>query len=227
MWIIGLTGAMGAGKSTLSQSFQRLGVPVLCSDTVIHTLLEFDPFVSQKIKMLWPSVFVKGRIDRFLLGECTLSSPDQLRILEGILYPHLAKLQKDFLEFHQKKNDPLVVLDVPLLFEVGLNKYCHYVVIATAPYSTRKKRVLKRPGMSLKKFNFFESQQMPEKERLKYADFVIPTGRGEQSSLKKIQEIISLLSQKTSPSWNGEWPTTLTREFYDKGNRIRHRNNGV
>jgi len=227
VWIIGLTGAMGAGKSTLSQFFQLLGVPVLCSDTVIHTLLESDPLVSQKIKALWPDVFVKGKIDRFLLGEYTLSSPDQLRILEGILYPHLAKIQKDFLEFHQKQSDPLVVLDVPLLFEVGLDKYCHYIVIATAPYSLRKKRVLKRHGMSLEKFNFFESQQMPEKERLKYADFIVSTGREKESSLKKIQEIVSLLSQQPSPSWTGEWPAILKREFYDKGNRPRHRNNGV
>jgi dephospho-CoA kinase len=227
VWIIGLTGAMGAGKSTMSQSFQLLGVPVLCSDTVIHTLLESDPLVSQKIKVLWPDVFVKGKIDRFLLGECALSSPDQLRILEGILYPKLAKVQKDFLELHQKQDAPLVVLDVPLLFEVGLDKYCHYVIIATAPYSLRKKRVLKRHGMSLRKFNFFESQQMPEKDRLKYADFIVPTGRGKESSLKKIQEIISFLSQQPSPSWTGEWPTVLKRELYDKRNRLRHRDNGV
>lgn len=227
MWIIGLTGALGAGKSTLSQDFKLLGVPVLCSDAVIHSLLESDPLISQKIKALWPDVFIKGKIDRFLLGESTLSSSDQLRILEGILYPNLAKMQKDFLEFHQKQNAPMVVLDVPLLFEVGLDKYCHYVVIATAPYSLRKKRVLKRDGMSLEKFSFFESHQMPEKERLKYADFIVPTGREKENPLKKIQEIISCLSQQSSPAWTGEWPTTLTRELYDKRNRPRHRNNGV
>lgn len=227
MWIIGLTGAMGAGKSTLSHSFQSLGIPVLCSDKIIHTLLESDPLVHQKIKALWPEVFVEGTIDRFLLGEHTLSSPDQLRILEGILYPKLAQIQRDFLQLHQKQSTALVVLDVPLLFEVGLNRYCHYVVLAAAPYSLRKKRVLGRKGMSLKKFNFFESQQMPEKERLKYADFIVPTGRGKGSSLKRLEEILLFLSQKPSPPWEGEWPTNLHREPYGQGNCLRHRNNGV
>ncbi len=227
MWIIGLTGAMGAGKSTLSHSFQTLGVPVLCSDKVIHTLLESDPLISQKIKTLWPEVFVDGTVDRFLLGERTLSSPDQLRILEGLLYPKLADLQKEFLHFHQHQNTPVVVLDVPLLFEVGLHKYCHYVVIATASSSIRKKRVLKRQGMSLEKFNFFESQQMSEKERLNYADFIVPTGRAKENSLKSIQEVLSFLSQHPSPPWDGEWPTNLQREPYGQGNCLRHRNNRV
>lgn len=227
MWIIGLTGAMGAGKSTLSRSFEFLGVPVLCSDKVIHKLLESDPAVCQEIKALWPDVFVQGKIDRFLLGEYTLSSPDQLRILEGILYPKFAKIQKDFLKVHQKQNTPVVVLDVPLLFEVGLNRYCHCVILAVAPYFLRKKRILGRKGMSLKRFNFFESQQMPDKERLKYADFTVPTGRGKGSSLKRVQEILSLLSQHPSPVWNGKWPTILQREPYGKGNCLRHRNNRI
>lgn len=227
MWIIGLTGAMGAGKSTVSDSFQSLGVPVLCSDKVIHMLLESDPLVFQEIKALWPEVFVKGKIDRFLLGELTLSSPDQLRILEGILYPKLAQIQKDFLQLHQKQKAPLVVLDVPLLFEVGLNRYCHYVVLAAAPYSLRKKRVLKRKGMSLERFTLFESQQMPEKERLKYADFIVPTGRGKRESLKRLQDILAFLLQHSSPSWDEEWPTNLQREPYGQGNSLRHRNNRV
>ncbi len=227
MWIIGLTGAIGAGKSTLARSFERLGIPVLCSDTVIHTLLASDPVVCQAIYELWPEVFVNGKIDRFLLGEHTLSSPDRLRKLESLLYPSLARLQKEFLHHHQNKGTPYVVLDVPLLFEVGLHRYCHSIVLASAPYPLRKQRVLRRKGMSLKKFTLLESQQMPEKQKLKGADFIVPTGRGRGSPLKRVQEILSVLSHHPPPEWDGTWPTTLQREPYDTRSCLRHRNNGV
>ena len=227
MWIIGLTGAMGAGKSTLSRFFQLLGIPVLCADTVIHHLLDSDPGVYQKIKSLWPNVFVQGKIDRLLLGEHIMSSPTLLRTLEGVLYPQLTKIQKTFLQNNQKRGTLMVVLDTPLLLEVGLGPYCHCIILAVAPYFLRKQRVLRRKGMSLEKFNYFESQRMGEKESARYADFRVPTGRGKGSSLKRIEQIIELLSRKPTPKWEGRWPSTLKRDFHDKRNCSRYRNNRI
>jgi dephospho-CoA kinase len=211
MWIIGLTGAIGAGKTTLSEEFQSLGVPVHCADTAIHTLLESDLEVFDKINALWPGAIVQGRINRCLLGDLVFSSPACLRILEGILYPKLALLQKKFLQENHTAGSPIVVLDVPLLLEVGLDEYCHYVILAVAPYNLRKKRVLERKGMTMEKFLSLESQQMTEQDRRKHADFIIPTGRSKGSSIKKIEELITRLSQDPSPQWRGRWPTILTR----------------
>jgi dephospho-CoA kinase len=133
MWIVGLTGAMGAGKSTLSKHFKSMGIPVHCADEEIHRILEEDLGVQRKLKTLWPSVFVRGKIERSLLGKIVLSSPHLLTRLEDILYPKLAEAQRNFLQKQNKNKTPLVVLDVPLLFEVGLDRFCDCVVVAEAP----------------------------------------------------------------------------------------------
>ena len=222
MWILGLTGAIGAGKSTLAKYLEKEGVPVHSSDSEIHSLLKTDLEVQQKVRTLWPDVFIRGRIDRNLLGERVLSSPSSLSQLEDILYPSLAHRQKLFLDKNKILNYQFVVLEVPLLFEVGLDRYCDYVILASTPLYLRKLRVLKRKGMTLKKFKAFESHQMKESERKKRADFIIPCGREKGSALKRIREILKGLSQKPSPPWQGKWPTTFKRKIHDTGSRSRH-----
>lgn len=213
---MGLTGAIGAGKSTVSKQFQSFGIPVHCADEEIHKFLENDRKIQEKIRNLWPSAFVEGRIKRALLGEAVLKSPTQLGALEEILYPALAKSQKNFLNHNKKIKTPVVILDVPLLIEVGLYKYCNKVIVVEAPFFLRKWRVLNRLGMTFRKLKKFESHQYTGKLRRKYANFLIPTGRGKRTSLQKISNILSILSQEPSPSWTGEWPLTLKREIYDK-----------
>ncbi len=227
MWILGLTGAIGAGKSTLASSFRKMGVPVQCSDQEIHSLLNSDGEIQEKIRALWPKAFVKGKISRLLLGEQVALTSCGLETLEGILYPKIAQRQKKFLLRNQKKGIPVVVLDVPLLFEVGLDASCHRVILASSPLFLRKQRVLGRKGMGEEKFHFFESHQMAEKERMKRADFVIRCGLDKGSGLKRIQEILDTLTQEPDPKWQGKWPTHLERKSYGSRNCIRHRNDGV
>ena len=144
MWIIGLTGAIGAGKSWVSSCFRQSGVPVHCADHFIHFLLNQDKGIQQKIKSLWPEVFLRGKIDRTLLGDLVFSSRSHLHQLESLLYPKLVQAQKKFLQQQQYLKKQLVVLDVPLLFEVGLDTYCDYVLVASSPFSLRKQRVMRR-----------------------------------------------------------------------------------
>jgi|JI6StandDraft_1071083.scaffolds.fasta_scaffold73141_3 dephospho-CoA kinase len=224
MWILGLTGAIGAGKSTIASFFRQLGVPVQCSDQEIHSLLNTDVNVQEKIRALWPKAFVNGRLSRLLLGDCVSSSPYGLETLEGILYPKIAQGQKKFLLKNQRNGVPVVVLDVPLLFEVGLDSYCHRVILATAPVFLRKQRVLSRQGMGEEKFRFFEFHQMAEKDRIKRADFVIRCGLDKGRGLKKIQEILDTLIQELDPKWHGKWPINLERKRNGSRNCIRHRN---
>lgn len=215
MWIIGLTGGIGAGKSTLAGYLREMGIPVHSADQEIHTLLDTDSEIQQHIKSLWSEVFVNGKIDRNILGERATTSPGGLAKLEKILYPKLAKRQKEFLKKHQREKVPFVALDVPLLLEVGLDKYCHVVILASAPLRMRKERVLTRQGMTLKKFQAFENHQMKNAERKKKVDFIIPCGREKESALKRIQHILKILSKKTQPKWNGYWPSNLKRKVHD------------
>lgn len=219
MWVLGITGAIGAGKSTLAACFTELGVPVHSADQEIHSLLASDRAIQQEIHRLWPEVFREGQIDRAILGARVLSSPAALAHLEAILYSQLAQRQKEFLLRNQLLNAQFVALDVPLLFEVGLDSYCHKTLLAAAPLAVRQHRVLKRPGMTLEKFKAFASHQMKDTQREKRADFIIPCGRKRESVLKRIQAILHLLSQQPVPSWSGQWPTTFKRTAYDTGNR--------
>lgn len=227
MWIIGLTGGIGAGKSTLAKHLKQIGIPVHSADQAIHSLFETDDEIQKQIRNMWPDVFVKGEIDRLLLRKRALSSPFGLSYLERILYPRLAEEQRKFLLRYQKLKVRFVALDVPLLFEVGLDRFCDVVILASSPSRIRKKRVLKRKGMTPAQFKTFENSQMTEGERKKRADFVIQCGRDKGSALKRIQEILTLLSQKSDYPWNGRWPMDFKKELYDQRNRFRHRNNRI
>jgi dephospho-CoA kinase len=224
MWILGLTGAIGAGKSTLASSFREVGIPVQCSDQEIHSLLNADGEVQEKIRALWPKAFVNGKISRLLLGEQVALTSCGLEKLEKILYPKIAQRQKKFLLHNQRNRVPVVLLDVPLLFEVGLDTSCHRVILASSPLFLRKQRVLGRQGMGEEKFRFFESHQMAEKDKIRRADFVIRCGLDKGSGLKKIQEILDTLIQEPDPKWHGKWPTNLERKWNGSRNCIRHRN---
>lgn len=227
MWIVGLTGSIGAGKSTIACQFQSLGIPVQCADQEIHRLLKEDLNVKEKVISRWPEVKVGDDINRSLLAKKVLEDVQQLRELESILYPTLAKSQKLFLNYHQKLKTPLVILDVPLLMEVGLYKHCHKAILVEAPFLLRRWRVLRRSGMSIEKLKKFESQQFSDEIRRKYADFIIATGRGKRTSLKMVKIILETLKQETSPVWEGEWPHTLKREPYEKRNRSGYRNDRI
>ncbi|MBA3812885.1 MAG: dephospho-CoA kinase [Alphaproteobacteria bacterium] len=227
MWIIGLTGAIGAGKSRVAAYFHRLGIPVHCSDTYIHFLFENDPDVQQQVKALWPDVFAHGKIDRLLLGEKVLSSFDDLHRLEGLLYPKLVENQRKFLEKNQYRRERFVVLDVPLLFEVDLDVYCDCVILVSSSSALRKQRVMERKGMTPKKYLTLENLQMKDSERRKKADFILYTGRDKGYALKMVQKIIFSLSQLPFPKWQGKWPKNLTRRPHESRNCFRHRNDRI
>lgn len=212
VWIIGLTGAIGAGKSKISSYFQQQGIPVHCADTYVHFLFEHDREVQRYIHSLWPEVVFHGKIDRLLLGNRVFSSPKDLKQLEDFLYPKLAEDQRKFLQKKQYLKVPIVVLDVPLLFEVGLASYCDYVIVVATSPSLRKNRVMKRKGMTVKKFHTLDRLQIEESERRKKADFIIYTGLDKGHALKTVQQILFVLSQRPPPKWQGKWPKNFKRE---------------
>jgi dephospho-CoA kinase len=194
MKVIGLTGSIGMGKSTAAAMFRYLGVPVHDADATTHELmapggLAFDPIASA-----FPDVIFDGRIDRQALGKIAFSDPGVLKKLETILHPLVRDAENRFLANQRRLGRKLVVLDIPLLYETAGEKRCDHVAVVSAPGFIQRQRVLSRQGMTDAKFSAILSKQMPDIEKRKRADFIIPTGLGRAVTFQYIQGIIDQLS---------------------------------
>ena len=196
MEILGLTGSIGMGKSTAAGMFRHLGVPVYDADATAHRLTTPSGAAFGDIAARFPDVISDGKIDRQLLGAQVFGQPSALKDLEGILHPLIRAARNEFLRNCQRNGFALVVLDIPLLFETGGQKQCDSVAVVSAPAFIQKQRVMKRPGMTAQKFAEILKKQMPDREKRRKADFIIPTGLGRAVTFNVIQSIISDLTHR-------------------------------
>lgn len=194
MVILGLTGSIGMGKSTAAGMFRYLGVPVHDADATNHRLMAPDGIAFDPIADAFPDVIRDGRIDRQLLGKKVFGDPALLKQLEGILHPLIRTAEIRFLHNQQRLGRKLVVLDIPLLYETAGEKRCDMVAVVTAPGFIQRQRVLARQGMTDEKFSAILGKQMPDIEKRKRADFIIPTGLGRAVTFQYIQGIVDHLS---------------------------------
>ncbi|MBO6578251.1 MAG: dephospho-CoA kinase [Thalassospira sp.] len=194
MKILGLTGSIGMGKSTAAAMFRHLGVPVHDADATTHELMTPDGLAFDPIAKAFPEVIVNGRIDRQALGKIAFSDPGVLKTLETILHPLVRAAENRFLAAQRRLGRKLVVLDIPLLYETSGETRCDHVAVVSAPGFIQRQRVLSREGMTETKFSAILSKQMPDIEKRKRADFIIPTGLGRAVTFQYIQGIIDQLS---------------------------------
>ena len=194
MKVLGLTGSIGMGKSTAASMFRYLGVPVHDADATTHELMAPNGLAFDPIARAFPDVIVDGRIDRQPLGKIAFSDPDVLKKLETILHPLIRAAENRFLANQRRLGRKLVVLDIPLLYETAGEKRCDHVSVVSAPWFIQLQRVLSRQGMTDAKFYAILSKQMPDIEKRKRADFIIPTGLGRAVTFQYIQGIINQLS---------------------------------
>ena len=194
MVIMGLTGSIGMGKSTAAKMFKHLGVPVHDADASSHVLMAPDGLAFDPIAKAFPDVIINGRIDRQVLGQKVFANPVLLKKLEAILHPLIRAAEIRFLRSQQRLGRKLVVLDIPLLYETGGEKRCDIVTVVSAPAFVQRQRVLAREGMTDDKFSAILSKQMPDIEKRRRADFVIPTGLGRAVTFQYIQGIVNQLS---------------------------------
>ncbi len=192
MFILGLTGSIGMGKTTAANDFRRLGVPVYDADAAVHDLLKPGGAGVEPVSELFPKVIVDGGVDRAALGRAVFGDDEALGRLEAILHPMVRARQNQFLWIARLRRAPLVVLDVPLLFETGGDRNCDAVAVVTAPAFLQRIRVLKRPGMTAEKLDGILARQMPDMEKRRRADFIIHTGLGHAFSLRYIRHIIDV-----------------------------------
>lgn len=195
MKILGLTGSIGMGKSTAAALVRRLGVPVHDADATVHRLLARGGAAVAQIETAFPGVVREGAVDRQELGRRVFGQPAELRCLEAILHPLVRRAETAFLKRHRRYGTPLVVLDIPLLFETGGDRRCDAVAVVSCPAFLQAQRVLRRPGMTDARLAAIRAQQMSDREKRRRADFVLPSGAGKAPVLRGLKRIVTVLRQ--------------------------------
>ncbi len=192
MIVLGLTGSIGMGKSTTAAMFAGRGVPVNDADAVVHDLYRGRavPLVAEA----FPDAIVDGVVDRGRLAQAVLGDPQALKRLEAIVHPLVREAERAFVAEHRAAGTPLVVLDIPLLFEVGGEDRVDRIAVVTAPFEVQRERVLARPGMTEEKFSAILAKQLPDAEKRARADFVIDTGLGMNCAQAAVDRIIGELT---------------------------------
>lgn len=202
MIVLGLTGSIGMGKSTAASMLRRLGCPVHDADAAVHALYRKGGAAVPVIGSLFPAAVRDGAVDRAVLARIVLGDRAAMRRLEAAVHPLVQQQSRAFLRHHARRGVPLVVMDVPLLFEGGGWKRVDYIAVVTAPPALQRTRVLARPGMTVEKFNHILARQMPDAMKRQLADFIISTGLGRRFTLQHLQRIVTLLrSQKQGRIW--------------------------
>jgi dephospho-CoA kinase len=195
--VLGLTGSIGMGKSVAGRMLQRRRVPLFDADRCVHCLLAPGGQAVAAVAVAFPGVeSAAGGIDRRLLGERVFSDPVALRRLEDILHPLVAAAENRFMALARARRAPVVVLDIPLLFEVGGEKRCDYVAVVSASPLLQRQRVLRRPQMTEARFAAILRQQMPDPEKRRRADFVVPSGLGQALTWRRLGAILRTLRGK-------------------------------
>ena len=190
--ILGLTGSIGMGKTTTAKIFAQYGIPVWDADTSVHKLYSKEGEAVKLFKEKLPLSVVNNEVSREELKKLIEDDERNLKTIETLIHPLVLKDRKQFIEAAEKKNIPLIVLDIPLLFEKGQEKSVDHVVVVSVAEETQRKRVLERQTMTSEMFEKILEIQMSDKEKRQKADFVIITDTLEQVKTK-VYDIITKL----------------------------------
>jgi dephospho-CoA kinase len=187
-FVLCLTGSLGMGKSRTAAFFAEEGVPVHDSDAAVHALYEGEAV--PLIEAAFPGTTLGGKVDRAKLAALVLGDEAALARLEAIVHPLVGKLRDKFLAQAQARGAPVVLLDVPLLFETGGERGCDAVVVVSAPPEMQRQRAFERPGMTEDKFAAILAKQMPDAEKRKRADFVVDSSQSFDHARAQVRDIL-------------------------------------
>jgi dephospho-CoA kinase len=193
MFVIGLTGSLGMGKSTTARLFAEAGVPVHDADAVVHRLYEGEAVAA--IEAAFPGTTAGGRVDRNRLAGRVLNDTAALKQLEGIVHPLVQAAERRLLAEAAARGERVAALDIPLLFETGAEQRVDAVVVVSAPAEVQRARVLERPGMTLEKVESILAKQMPDAEKRRRADFVVDTSRGIEDARVQVRAILDAVAK--------------------------------
>ena len=186
---IGLTGSIGMGKTETGKIFSELGFPVYNADDAVHKLYGPGQKGSEKIKEIFPnSINPDGSVNREILSAEVLGDVDKIRVLESIIHPLVGEDREIF--FTKNADSPAIILDIPLLFETGGEKFVDLVIVVDAPQDIQEERVLSRPNMTKEKFEKIIAEQIPNDVKKKRADFIIDTSISIEDARIQIENLI-------------------------------------
>ena len=181
------------GKSETAKLFARLGLPVFDADATVHALYGPGAAGTAAIAARFPEAVGPSGVDRGRLAQIIAGDPAALRALEGLVHPLVREAEDRFLANARARNEELVILDIPLLFETGRNMTMDAVVVVSSPEAVRRERVLKRPGMTPEKFAAILNRQVPDAEKRAQADFIIETDQGLDHALAQVKRVAAEL----------------------------------
>lgn len=195
MLVIGLTGGIATGKSTVAAMFEDFGARIFNADQTAHRMLEKGQPAFEAVALAFPSVRQGDIIHRPTLGALVFRNPDELKKLEAILHPLVREQEKLFLESCRQSGIAYAVLEIPLLFETQSNQLCDITITTDCPPDIQKARALERPNMSLEKLEDILSRQMPQEQRRQKADWVIPTGMSARETKEAVASFLKAIKE--------------------------------
>lgn len=190
-YILGLTGSIGMGKSSVAAMFREAGVPVFDADAEVHRLQGPGGELLTAIETAFPNTTGPAGVARASLGAAVFGDPVALARLEAIVHPVVAQARARFLQTHAEA--PLIVFDIPLLYEKGGWRQVDAVAVVSAPATAQRERVLARPGMTPDKFESILRLQVPDAEKRMRADYVIDTGTSLAATAEAVRDLVEKL----------------------------------
>ena len=202
MLLVGVTGSIGMGKSTVAQMFKEHGYGVYNADDTVHYIYENDKEVIEKVERQFPGSTKDGAVNRLALRDILNKDPDKFRDLEQIVHPVTRKYQIIYIKKLIEEGKMGCVLDIPLLFETGGEKYVDVSVVVTASEATQQSRVVLERKVPLEIFNAIKDQQMPDRDKLKKADYIISTDNNIEDTKSEVKEVAAKIKLINPKAWN-------------------------
>ncbi len=187
-FVLCLTGSLGMGKSTAAKFFAEEGVPVHDSDATVHALYEGEAVAA--IETAFPGTTTGGKVDRSKLAAMVVNDKAALARLEAIVHPLVGQARDRFLADAEARGMAVVLLDIPLLFEIGNECNCDAVVVVSAPAEIQRARAFERPGMTEEKFAALMAKQLPDAEKRRRADFIVDSSQGFDHARAQVRDIL-------------------------------------
>ena len=202
MLLVGVTGSIGMGKSTVAHMFKDHGYGVYNADDTVHYIYENDEEVIEKVERQFPGSTKDGVVNRLALRDILNKDPDKFRDLEQIVHPVTRKYQIIYIKKLIEEGKMGCVLDIPLLFETGGEKYVDVSVVVTASEATQQSRVVLERKVPLEIFNAIKDQQMPDRDKLKKADYIISTDNNIEDTKSEVKEVAAKIKLINPKAWN-------------------------
>jgi len=205
MLIIGLTGSIGMGKSTVAKRLKANGIAVCDADAEVHKLYAADGAAVAPIEAAFPGVTGPDGVERPKLAAALLQDASGFKRLEAIVHPLVFAAERDFLRQEAARGAEMVVLEIPLLLEGDSAGRVDVIVVVSAPAHVQRQRVLERPGMTDEKLDQILSRQVPDAIKRERADFVIDTGAPLDETLAAVDSLVASLRGRTGTAYETHW----------------------